>query len=104
MELSIALGLAGWLVLIVGSALFGIAAQLVGDARYSYEWVVDGLAAFIGAIVASEFIVAWQTFEPVYMGLALVPALIGGLVVGVIVAVATRYVGGHMVGHSPAAA
>ena len=69
MELSIALGLAGWLVLIVGAALFGIVAQFVGDARSSYEWA-DGLA--------------------------IVPALIGGLVVGLVVAVATRLLtGGH---------
>jgi len=96
MELSIALGLAGWLVLIVGSALFGIAAQLVGDARSDYEWAVDGIAAGVGALVASEFIVAWQATGPVFDGLAIVPALVGGLVVGLVVAVATRLVtGGH---------
>ena len=104
MELAFTLELGGWVIAIVGALLFGVVAQLVGEAQSSYEWVVDGVAAFIGAIVASEFIVAWQTFEPVYMGLALVPALIGGLVVGIIVAVATRYVGGRTIGHSPAAA
>jgi uncharacterized membrane protein YeaQ/YmgE (transglycosylase-associated protein family) len=91
MELNIALGLAGWLVLIVGAALFGIAAQFVGDARNDYEWAVDGIAAGLGALVASEFIVAWQATGPVFDGLAIVPALVGGLVVGLVVAVATRY-------------
>ena len=71
MELSIALGLAGWLVLIVGAAVFGIVAQLVGDARNNYEWVVDGVAAGVGALVASEFIVAWQATGPVFEGLAI---------------------------------
>ncbi len=96
MELTLTLGLAGWLVLIVGAALFGIAAQLVGDARSDYEWVVDGIAAGLGALVASEFIVAWQATGPVFDGLALVPAVVGGLVVGLVVAVATRFLtGGH---------
>jgi uncharacterized membrane protein YeaQ/YmgE (transglycosylase-associated protein family) len=92
MELSIALGLAGWLVLIVGAALFGIVAQLVGDPRNDFEWAIDGIAAGVGALVASEFIVAWQATGPVFDGLAIVPALVGGLVVGLVVAVATRYV------------
>ena len=96
MELSITLGLAGWLVLIVGAAVFGIVAQLVGETRNSYEWALDGVAAGIGALVASEFIVAWQAMGPVVDGLALVPALVGGLVVGLAVEIATRYfTGGH---------
>jgi uncharacterized membrane protein YeaQ/YmgE (transglycosylase-associated protein family) len=104
MELSFSLELGGWFVAIVGALLFGIVAQLIGRANHGYEWFIDGVAAFVGAIVASEFIVAWQTFEPVYQGLALVPALAGGLVVGVIIAVATRWLGGRSYGHSPAAA
>jgi hypothetical protein len=103
-ELAFTLTPVGWFVAIVGAVLFGIVAQLVGQAHYSYEWVVDSLGAFIGAIVASEFIVAWQAFGPVYEGLALVPALIGGLAVGVVVAVTTRYLGGRTLGHTPAAA
>ena len=96
MELSITLGLGGWLVLIAGSLLFGVAAQLIGDTRTGFEWVVDGIAAFVGALVASEFILAWQAAGPVFDGLALVPALIGGLAVGIVVEVATRYLtGGH---------
>ena len=43
---------------------------------------MDSVAAAIGALVASEFIVAWQALGPVVDGLALVPALAGGLVVG----------------------
>ena len=103
MELAFTLTPVGWFITIVGAGLFGVIAQLVGEAQSGYEWAIDGLAAFIGAIVASEFIVAWQSFGPVYEGLALVPALIGGLAVGIVVAVATRYFGGHNPGHSPAA-
>jgi uncharacterized membrane protein YeaQ/YmgE (transglycosylase-associated protein family) len=103
-ELTIALGLGGWILLIVGALVFGVVAQFVGETRTGYEWLVDAIAAGIGALVASEFIVAWQTFEPVWEGLAIVPALIGGLVLGLIVEVATRYLtGGTYVGHPTAA-
>ena len=94
MEFAIALGIGGWLVLIVGALVFGGVAQFVGETRTGFEWVAAGFAAGIGALVASEFIVAWRTFEPVWDGLALVPALIGGLVLGVLVEVATRYLTG----------
>jgi uncharacterized membrane protein YeaQ/YmgE (transglycosylase-associated protein family) len=68
-----------------------MAAQMIGEAHTGYEWFVDSVAAAIGALVASEFIVAWRALGPVVDGLALLPALAGGLVVGLVVAVATRY-------------
>lgn len=96
MELSIALGLGGGALLIVGAVVFGAIAQFIGETRTGYEWLVDAIAAAIGGLVASEFIVAWQATGPVWDGLALMPALIGGLVVGLVVEVATRYLtGGH---------
>lgn len=104
MEFAIAIGLVGWIVLILGSAIFGAIAQFVGETRTGYEWVVDALAFGIGALVASEFIVAWQAFEPVWDGLALAPALIGGLVVGGVVEVATRYLTGGTYSGRPIAA
>lgn len=94
MEFAIALGFGGWILLIVGAIVFGGVAQFIGETRTGFEWLVDAFAAGIGALVASEFIVAWRTFEPVWDGLALVPALIGALVVGVVVEVATRYMTG----------
>jgi uncharacterized membrane protein YeaQ/YmgE (transglycosylase-associated protein family) len=96
MDLVISLGLGGWAILIVGSLIFGGVAQFVGETRTGYEWLVDAIAAGIGALVASEFIVAWQAMGPVVDGLALVPALVGGLVLGLAVEIATRYfTGGH---------
>ena len=99
MELIITLGLGGWAILIVGALIFGVIAQFVGETRTGYEWLVDAIAAAIGALVASEFIVAWQAFGPVVDGLALVPALVGGLVVGLAVEIATRYVTGGRYTH-----
>lgn len=90
MELAINLELGGWLLLIVGALAFGLIAQFIGETRTNFEWVVDAIAFGIGALVASEFVIAWQTFEPMWAGLAIVPALIGGLVVGLIAEVATR--------------
>ena len=104
MELAISLDLGGWIVLIVGSLVFGLAAQFIGETRTRLEWLVDGLGFFIGALAASEFVTAWQTVEPVYGGLALIPALIGGLIVGLIAEVVTRSVtGGTYSGHAMSA-
>src|SRR6187200_3776683 len=96
MEFAVSLGLGGAILLIAGALVFGGVAQFVGETRTGYEWLVDAVAAGIGALVASEFIVAWQATGPVVDGLALVPALVGGLVVGLAVEIATRYfTGGH---------
>ena len=94
MDLAITMGLGGWLVLFAGALLFGIVAQFVGEARTGYEWLVDGVAAALGAVIASEFIISLRTFEPVWDGLALVPAVIGGLALGLVVEIATRYLTG----------
>jgi len=94
MELAISLGVLGWIAVIVGALIFGVVAQLIGETRTGYEWLVDAIGAGIGAIVASEFIVAWQSWGPMFDGLAIVPALIGGLVVGVVVELVTRYLTG----------
>lgn len=104
MELAIALGLGGWILLIVGALVFGVVAQFVGETRTGYEWLADAIGAGIGALVASELIVAWRTFGPVWDGLAIVPALIGGLVLGLIVEVATRYLTGGTYAGGPTAA
>jgi uncharacterized membrane protein YeaQ/YmgE (transglycosylase-associated protein family) len=94
MELAITLGLGAWLVIIAGALLFGVVAQFIGEARTGYEWLVDGIAVAIGAVVASELIISLRTFEPVWDGLALVPALIGGLALGIVVELVTRYLTG----------
>ena len=96
MELAISLGFGGWLVIVAGALLFGVIAQFIGETRTGFEWLVDGIAAFAGALIASEFVISFRGYEPVFDGLALVPALIGGLALGVVVELATRYLtGGH---------
>jgi hypothetical protein len=90
MEFTFALGYLGAGVLILGSIAMGILFYLFGEPQFRYEWVVTAVGAFVGAFVASEFVIAFQGWEPVYDGLALIPALVGGLVVGGAVAGATR--------------
>lgn len=94
MELALTLGFAGWLVVFAGALLFGVIMQFIGETRTGYEWLVDGIAAAIGAVIASEFIISMRTYEPVFDGLALVPAIVGGLALGVVVELATRYLTG----------
>jgi uncharacterized membrane protein YeaQ/YmgE (transglycosylase-associated protein family) len=101
MELAITLGLWGWIAVIAGALLFGVLAQFIGETRTGYEWLIDAIAAGTGAIVASEFIVAWQSYGPMFDGLAIVPALVGGLVVGGIVEVATRLLTGGRYAPAP---
>ena len=101
MELALTLGLWGWIAVIVGALAFGVVAQSIGETRTGFEWLIDAIAAAFGAVVASEFIVGWQSFGPMFDGLAIVPALIGGLVVGLVVEVATRVVTGGQ--YAPAA-
>ena len=102
MELALSIGLGGWVILVSAAVLFGGTAQYIGDARAGYEWLVDAIAFGIGAIVASEFVIGWQTFEPVVDGLALVPALLGGLAVGVITEVVIRFATGGSYAHAAA--
>jgi uncharacterized membrane protein YeaQ/YmgE (transglycosylase-associated protein family) len=104
MEFAITIGIVGWIVLVVGALAFGAIAQLVGETRTGFEWLGDAIGFGIGALVASEFIVALQSFGPVFDGLALVPALVGGLVLGLVVEVGTRYVTGGTYSDRPVSA
>jgi uncharacterized membrane protein YeaQ/YmgE (transglycosylase-associated protein family) len=94
MEIAFSLGIGGWLLLILGALVFGAFGQFIGETETGFEWLVDAIAFGIGAVVASEFVTAWQTAEPVWDGLAILPALVGGLLVGLVVEVVTRYMTG----------
>jgi hypothetical protein len=90
MEFSYVIGLWAIIALIVGSVFVGVAIQLLGEPSFGYEWLTTAIGAGVGAFVASEFIVGLRAWEPVFDGLAVAPAVVGGLVVGAIVAIATR--------------
>ena len=104
MDLAISLGLGGWIALIVGALVFGAIVQLTTDAPTGFEWIIVAIAAGIGALFASEIVVAWRTVEPVWDGLALLPAVIGGIVVGVVVELVSRFLtGGRPAGRAVSA-
>lgn len=104
MDFTISLEVGGAVLLVVAAIVFGALAQFIGETRTGFEWLVDAIAFGIGALVASEFVTSWRTFEPVWNGLALVPALIGGLVVGIVIELVTRYTTGGTYTHHPSPA
>lgn len=90
MDFNFDIGLWGAGVLIVGALAFGIAVYLFGSPGHTYEWLATSAAALVGGFVASEFFVDLRAWAPLLDGLALIPALVGGLAVGSIVVVAAR--------------
>jgi hypothetical protein len=103
MEFEITMTYAAWLLLVGGAVVIGVAYQIIGqliaEVTMPYEWVVTAIVAFLGGLVAGQFVTAWLTIEPVWEGLALVPALLGGLVAGGVAAIVVRLVsGGTLVG------
>ena len=63
--------------------MLGVIAQSIGDVCVRLTWLDVAVAAFFGGLIASEFIVRWRDFGPVVGGLALMPAIIGGLLLGI---------------------
>ncbi len=92
MELTFSIGLVGLAVLAVGALAIGATDLFLSQEATGIEATATAIGAFIGGFVASEFAVTWRDWEPVFDGLALGPALIGGLLVGVITAVVVRLV------------
>jgi uncharacterized membrane protein YeaQ/YmgE (transglycosylase-associated protein family) len=86
------MGVWGALTLLVGGIVLGVVVQLIGENRFGYEWIVTAIATIVGGFAASEFVVDWRAFAPVFDGLALIPALVGGLVVGIVVAAIVRFI------------
>ncbi len=81
MDFSFDVTILGLLVLVVGAALIGAGMGLFDENGTPYWWLMTGIGALIGAFVLSEY-VGLDTFAPVWEGVALLPALVGGLVVG----------------------
>jgi hypothetical protein len=101
MEFAITIGYGGAALLVLGALAFGVVAQFFGQAGTSYLWLVDGIAAGVAALVASEFVVGWRAIDPVVDGLAVLPALIAGLIVGAAADVITRWaMGGRYTGRA----
>ena len=82
------MGIGGFILLIAGSIVIGIAAQTIGRSHSNLEWLLFGFSAFVGGFVADVYVFSrgWAEFD----GLAYVPALIGAIVIVAIVEVVYR--------------
>ena len=94
MEFAVDMTVWGAVILIVGALVIGVISQFIGDVRTPYHWIVVAIAALVGGVFASEMVTAWQTIEPVWEGVALLPALVGGLVLGVVADAVMRFATG----------
>ncbi len=80
----------GWTVLVVAAVVVALAAQyLLRTDALPFRWIISAIGAFIGAAAASEWLYSGTT--PEYEGIALWPAVVGGLLVGGIVDLALQY-------------
>lgn len=104
MQFTTDITLADWALLIGSSIVFGLIVQFLGRTETGWQWLGGAIAFFVGALFASEAVMAWTTIEPIWEGVALIPALVGGLVVGILVDLGTRYVTGGSPFHRPMAA
>lgn len=91
MELTFSIGLIGLATLVVGALIVGVAWLFISQEATLLEATLTGVGAFVGGFMASEFIVSWRDWEPVLDGLAIAPALIGGLVGAALVGGVTRW-------------
>jgi uncharacterized membrane protein YeaQ/YmgE (transglycosylase-associated protein family) len=79
------------ILLVVGAIIVGVAAQFIGDVRFSFQWIATGVAALVGGWLGSEALGTLSTWGPVFEGLYVLPAIIGGLVVAFVVDALLRY-------------
>lgn len=82
----------GYVTLIVGAVVIGLLAQYGIRQRFGYEGIVTAIGAGVGGFFASEYSLGglgkWGTE---FFGLAIFPALIGGLIVAAVVEVVVYY-------------
>jgi uncharacterized membrane protein YeaQ/YmgE (transglycosylase-associated protein family) len=88
-----AVGTTAIVALIFGALAVALIAQYMGQPRWGYEWAITAPAAAIGAFVASEYLGPLSAFGPTYDGMAVVPALVGGLVLTALAELAVRATG-----------
>ena len=70
-------------LLIAGALIIGVITQFIGDVRV-YHWAVVTVAALVGGWLGSEAFGTLSTWGPVFEGLYIVPAFLGGLVLGLV--------------------
>jgi hypothetical protein len=95
MDWSIDITALGMAALVIGSLVYGVALNLLGEFNpLAYGWILTSLGTFLGAFIASEYI-GLDTFAPIWEGVAFWPAIVGGLVAGGVVELVIRLVHGR---------
>ena len=97
----VGMNLTAALLLIAGALVIGGGLQLIGDVRIGFEFVFTAIAGLVGGYLGSEALGTLSTWGPVYEGLYIVPALIGGLVFGVVIDAVARFVTDGSYVHEP---
>ena len=73
-------------VVILAALVLGVLVQMYLQPKTPYEWLITAVGAGVGAWLASE--ITWtQWFSsagPTWEGLAIIPAVIGGLILGAV--------------------
>jgi uncharacterized membrane protein YeaQ/YmgE (transglycosylase-associated protein family) len=78
------------ILLVLGGVVIGTIAPVIGRVTFGYEFVFAAAGAVVGGWLGSEAFGTLSTWGPVFDGLYILPALIGGVVLGGIVDGATR--------------
>jgi hypothetical protein len=87
------------ILLVAGALIVGAIPLFIGEARTGYEWLSTAAAVLAGGWLGSEAFGGISTFGPVFDGLDLVTALVGGVLLGAVADVAVRYVTGGTYTH-----
>jgi uncharacterized membrane protein YeaQ/YmgE (transglycosylase-associated protein family) len=87
---NVGMSLGAALVLVVGAAVIGVIAEYVGRVGIGYEWIFAVVGALVGGWLGSEAFGTLSTWGPVFDGMYILPALIGGLILSGLVDVAVR--------------
>jgi hypothetical protein len=98
MELTYSIDLLGLATLAVGAIVVGIAWLFIDQESSLLGATLTALAAFVGGFVVSEFVTGARDWEPVFGGLALGPAIVGGLIVGAAAGLVVHWAGGRYQG------
>jgi hypothetical protein len=91
MDFAISMDWTAVIVLVIGSLGIGVLAQMYGTPAGTWEFLGTAIGAFVGAVIASEFIVGQRIGEPFWGGVSWMPALAGGIVLGVITSAVMRW-------------
>lgn len=83
------IGPLGFAILIIGSLLIGIG--LRRQVSRPWEWILTAIGTFLGAWLASEWVVTRGIVAFDIDGVAVIAALAGGLFIGTAVALAVEY-------------